>query len=248
MQNYGSIFARIYNERWAGFAQHVAPLIRQYYESINQQHKILLDICCGTGQLARHFLEQGYRVVGIDLSADMLDQARANTADFITQAEFLQRDAAAFTLNEQFGLAVSTFDALNHLPDETALRGCFQSVLSSLVSGGIFIFDLNTREGLLQHWNGIHIDDTPELMLVNRAIYSGGDKAFTWISGFVPTPEGLYERFEETFFNTVFALDDVLNMLLETGFKTAYCAEAHDLKTPVENPEALRRAFIVAHS
>lgn len=248
MQKYGSIFARIYNERWVNFAQHIAPLIQQYYESLDQRPKTLLDVCCGTGQLARHFLDAGYRVVGIDLSADMLEQARANTAGYITagQADFLQKDAAAFTLDEQFGLVVSTFDALNHLPDECALRGCFESVRNVLISGGMFIFDLNTRAGLLQHWNGIHIEDSPELMLVNRAIYDGGDKAYTRITGFVPTPDELYERFEETFYNTAFVIADVQNMLLETGFKTVHCAEMHDLTIPVEDPESLRRVYFVA--
>jgi SAM-dependent methyltransferase len=250
MQTYGSVFARIYNERWAGFAGHIAPLIRQYYERDGQRPRTLLDVCCGTGQLARHFLDAGYRVVGLDQSADMLDYARANTADCIAagRADFFQGDAAAFSLDERFGLAVSTFDALNHLPDEAALCGCFQSVINVLTGGGIFIFDLNTRAGLLHHWNGIHIDDTPELTLINRAIYDGGERAYTRISGFVPARDGLYERFEEVFFNTMFALDRVHSALLAAGFKTVHSAETHDLAAPVENPEALLRVFFVAQT
>ncbi|NIN99288.1 MAG: methyltransferase domain-containing protein, partial [Anaerolineae bacterium] len=94
-----------------------------------------LDVCCGTGQLAIYFLERGYKVVGIDLSENMLRYAQESAAQYIGrgQARFLQADAADFTLDERFGLVVSTFDSLNHLPDENALRSCFQSVYAVLV-------------------------------------------------------------------------------------------------------------------
>ena len=70
MQAYAPDFARVYNERWIGFAQHVAPLIQAFYKStpIGQEHRSLLDLCCGTGQLSLHFLENGYRVTGVDLA------------------------------------------------------------------------------------------------------------------------------------------------------------------------------------
>jgi SAM-dependent methyltransferase len=38
----------------------------------------LLDLGCGTGRLCAHFAPKGYECVGLDLSDDMLAQARAN--------------------------------------------------------------------------------------------------------------------------------------------------------------------------
>ena len=62
METYGRVFARIYNQLWAGFANYVAPRIRDYYEEqmVSEDHKTLLDVACGTGQLMTHFLEKGY--------------------------------------------------------------------------------------------------------------------------------------------------------------------------------------------
>lgn len=250
MQDYNRAFARVYNRQWAMFANQVAPLIWEFYEStpIGQEDKSLLDVCCGTGQLAQFFLEQGYRVVGIDLSEDMLAHARENTSDHIEagKAAFVEADAAQFALDEQFGLVVSTFDALNHLPDAGALRGCFRSVYNVLVPGGLFIFDLNTRRGLREHWNGIHIEDTEESMIVNRGIYDGGERAYTRISGFVRNDEGLYERFEGVFYNTVFEMAMVKEWLLAVGYGDIHFAHALDLGEPVDDPEAMLRVFIVA--
>jgi ubiquinone/menaquinone biosynthesis C-methylase UbiE len=155
LQAYNASFARVYNLRWAQFANNVAPRLRAFYEStpLGQQNHTLLDICCGTGQLAVNFLDNGYQVTGLDLSEAMLDYARGNASAFIVagRARFVHSDASNFAMDERFGLAVSTYDALNHLPDFEALKGCFRSVYPLLLDGGWFIFDLNT-ELSLRHW------------------------------------------------------------------------------------------------
>ncbi len=250
MQAYGPSFARVYNLRWISFAQNAAPRLRAYYEAtpLGQRNNTLLDLCCGTGQLALHFLDNGYQVTGLDLSEAMLDYARSNAAAYIVtgQARFVLGDASNFEMDEQFGLVVSTFDALNHLEDFNALKGCFLSVYPVLVEGGLFIFDLNTIEGL-RRWTGVSVEDSPELMVVTRALYDEtSQKAYTRISGFILAGEGLYERFEETTHEAAFRLQSVHNALLETGFHNIRFARLQDLAAPVDDPELASRIFILA--
>jgi len=143
MQAYSSAFARIYNERWVEHARHVAPILRAFYEStaLGAENRHLLDLCCGTGQLAVHFLEHGYTVTGFDFSEPMLRYACKNAAPYVAggQARFVQGDASDFALDERYGLVVSTFDVLNHLPDEAALRACFACVYRVLEPGGVLV-------------------------------------------------------------------------------------------------------------
>lgn len=249
MQAYNQTFARVYNIKWSGFAKHVAPLIHDFYAStsISQENKSVLDLCCGAGHLACHFLEKGYQLVGLDLSEYMLHYARENTRQYIEsgQAKFIQGNASDFKLDEHFGLVVSTFDALNHLENEQALKKCFECVYK--VSEGFFIFDLNTRNGL-KRWNSIQVDENNEdALIVTRGIYDGkSDKAWTRITGFIQAPDGLYERFEETAFNSVFEMARVKSALLDVGWKNVYFAQIQDLKTPIIEPEKEGRVFIVA--
>lgn len=249
MQAYGQGFAHIYNTRWSSFARQVAPSILDFWVAapIGQENKSVLDLCCGTGQLAVHFLDKGYRVVGLDLSEHMLRYARENARQYIEsgQATFVQGDASDFTLDERFGLVVSTFDSLNHLENEQALRRCCQCVYA--VSDGYFIFDLNTRLGL-RRWNSIQVDDSnDDALIITRGVYDGqSDKAWMRISGFVRLPNGLYERFDETAFNTVFEMERVKCILLDVGWKNVYFARIQDLKTPLDKPEMEGRVFIVA--
>jgi len=249
MQTYGAIFARVYNERWADFANHFAPVIQSLYEdTLQQTDRTLLDLCCGTGQMAVHFLDAGYRVVGLDLSADMLEQARANAADYIEirQAQFVQANAANFRIDDPVGMVMSTYDALNHLPDAAALQSCFASVRRALADGGVFVFDLNTRRGLAR-WNTITVTDDEDFLMVNRGMYDGGERAYTRITGFVRDEKsGQYDRFAETFYNTVFDLADVQRWLSAAGFADVTIAKGNDLSAPALDPESLGRAWFVA--
>jgi SAM-dependent methyltransferase len=281
MQAYNSAFARIYDARWTDHARYVAPLLREYYEStgIGAENRPLLDVCCGTGQLAVHFLEHGYTVTGLDLSEHMLHYARKNAAQYVAngQAHFVQGDAADFTLDDRYGLVLSTFDALNHLPDKAALRACFECVHRVLAPGGMFIFDLNTRAGLRAKWNGIRVQDTDELFLMDTGAYDeDGNKAWIKITGFVRVLEdtrasegtrvsddasaednahdreeafgkgGLYKRFTQMAYNTIFEMAGVRSALLESGYSHVHFARLEALGTPVDDPEAEGRAYIVA--
>jgi SAM-dependent methyltransferase len=250
MQAYGKLFARVYNRLWQDYANRIAPLICELYEStpVAKSHKTLLDVCCGTGQLSAYFLEKGYHVVGLDLSEGMLQYARENVLPYVVakQARFIQVDAACFRMDETFGLVVSTYDSMNHLPDLDALQGCFRSTFNVLEDGGYFIFDLNTSAGL-KRWNSINVNPGDEIFLLNRGIYDGSAvKACTMITGFVRTEDGLYERFDETVYNTVFKMDEVMVRLLEVGFRSAYFSKGLDLASPIDDPEKEGKVFLVA--
>jgi SAM-dependent methyltransferase len=249
MQGYSAGFARVYNLLWAGFARDIAPRLHEFYarSPIAAENRSLLDLCCGTGQLSAYFLEQGYRVTGLDLSEAMLRYAEDNVRTFVEagKARFVQGDAANFTLDESFGLVVSSFDALNHLPDIGALRDCFRCVYAVTVEGGMFIFDLNTRVGL-RRWNHMNVTETDDVLIANRGIYDGGDKAYTRINGFIRDDDGRYSRFEETVYNTAFDLSQVHERLLEVGWRNPYFAVIGDLVAPLEEPEREGRVFVVA--
>jgi SAM-dependent methyltransferase len=248
-QPYGSAFAQVYNRLWAGFARDVAPRVRELYEQfpIAQENRTVLDLCCGTGQLARHFLDRGYRVIGVDLSEPMLELARQNAGPHLAEgrARFVLGDATEFTVGESVGLVVSTYDSLNHLESAEALSRCFACTLAALAPSGLFVFDLNTRAGL-RRWNNVTVVENPEDFLVMRGIYDGeSDRAITRVSGFTRTQAG-WERFEQTAFNTVFPISQVRDALWETGFAEAWPALAEDLRTPLDDPESHGRVFLVA--
>lgn len=249
MQAYGEGFAQVYDQQWTAFVRQVAPaLLACYRQSAPGQAGLpVLDLCCGTGQLAQAFLERGYRVTGLDLSSAMLAHASRNNAAHVLsgQARFVQGDAADFHLDERFGLVTATYDALNHLDGLEALRRCFGCVYAALVDDGLFLFDLNTRVGL-GRWCGTRMEVQEAVTLFQRG-YWDADATRAWmeITGFVRRPDGLYERFDERLFNTAYALAEVEQELRASGF-AAYPARLDDLGTPLVSAEAEGRVCFVA--
>lgn len=249
-QAYGKEFARVYNKMWGSFSIKASSQIMKFYEhkDINKSNRNLLDICCGTGQLALEFLKNGYQVTGLDLSPHMISYARENTREYETKGavNFIEADASNFELKKEYGLAVSIYDSINHLNDIKDLGSCFKSVYQCVVKNGYFIFDLSTSKGL-NKWNGMHIEDKENIFFMIKGIFdTDRNNAVTRVSGFIKEEDDLYSRFEEIVYNYVYQLDEVKKILEETGWNHVHFSIIKDLDKNIEEPETEDRIFVVA--
>jgi len=121
------------HDRWASFLHELWSADEEGVESV-------LDLCCGTGILARELIARGYRVVGIDASDAMLDLARERLGPDVELSRVTLPD---LRLEGVFDAAVCTFDGLNYLdPDELQLT--MAAVARRLRPAGWFVFDLHT--------------------------------------------------------------------------------------------------------
>ena len=250
MQAYGPAFAKIYNLRWNDFADTIAPYLQEFLRQNGLDGGHMLDLCCGAGRLARHFLEAGWQVTGLDLSEHMLSHARANCAGWVEsgQANFVQADAASYTLPQPADVVVSTYDALNHLPDDSALQGCFVSTHRALRPGGWFIFDLNTARGL-QAWNSLSVRELDDALIIVRGAFNESEgRAWTQMSGFFQDENGRWQRFSENIFNRAWKMDDVTAWMRQAGFSRCHLARVRELNQPLAEPEQERRVFLVAQA
>ncbi len=143
-------FSRIYDQHWGSFAAKVYPILDHLVLGDLPPGCAILDLCCGTGQLAAKLSEEGYITTGLDGSEGMIEMARRNAPD----VEFLVQDARNISLNRRFSAVFSTFDSLNHVMSLDELEQVFQSVHSVLEEGGYFEFDLNMEEAYLSRWCG----------------------------------------------------------------------------------------------
>lgn len=110
----------------------------------------ILDLATGTGSVAFLLAEEGYRVIGVDISAPMIAEAQrkakeSRVGELLT---FLCQDATKLDLPAQFELAISLFDSLNYILTAKGLQDAFSGVFRSLRPGAGFIFDLNSEYAL----------------------------------------------------------------------------------------------------
>jgi SAM-dependent methyltransferase len=144
-------FAWIYNKHWGNtFLPVVLPILDNLVLCKLPKNARILDLCCGTGQMAHQLTTLGYRVTGIDGSLEMLGYARENAPG----VGFLQADARSYHAPHKYNAVISAFDSLNHIMSAGELRAVFRSTYDTLRSSGLFMFDLNTEAGYLHEWNG----------------------------------------------------------------------------------------------
>jgi len=79
----------------------------------------ILDGGCGPGLIAEALLQAGYRVVGVDLSAEMIARARKRCTRFGDRASFEQKSLFDASLAGPFDGAISRF-VLHHTPNQLA--------------------------------------------------------------------------------------------------------------------------------
>jgi SAM-dependent methyltransferase len=77
---------------------------------------LVLDAGCGPGLVSEALLRAGYRVVGVDLSAEMIARARKRCASFGERVSFDQISLFDASLAGPFDGAISRF-VLHHTPD-----------------------------------------------------------------------------------------------------------------------------------
>lgn len=118
----------------------------------------IVDLGCGTGKLAIPLAEAGYRVLGIDLSPDMLAVARekAASADLPSGGSLAWscQDMRQWRAEEPADCVFSFCDCLNYVLEEDEVRRVFERTFDGLRPGGLFVFDVHAPAQILAYAEG----------------------------------------------------------------------------------------------
>jgi predicted TPR repeat methyltransferase len=105
---------------------------------------LVLELGCGTGSITQRLAEAGYDMIGVDLSADMLQIAQEKKEASGYDILYLQQDMTEFELYGTVRAVVCVCDSLNYLLEEEEVLSVFRLVNNYLDPGGLFLFDFNT--------------------------------------------------------------------------------------------------------
>jgi SAM-dependent methyltransferase len=102
----------------------------------------LVELAIGNGRVAIPVASAtGRKVVGIDTSPAMLEQARKRAAEVGVELELHEADMRELTLAEPAALIYCPFRALLHLPAWADRRQMFERIAASLRQGGRFAWN-----------------------------------------------------------------------------------------------------------
>lgn len=161
-------FAAAYNRTMAeDFCQRAFPILERLLLKDIAPPAPLLDVCCGTGQMARELARRGYVVTGLDSSECMARLARQNAPC----ARLLVADSSRFALPAIFAAAIATFNSLAHANDADELELVFRNVRRALTPDGVFLFDVSMEEQYRKRWQGSFANAEDDMVLIVRPSY-----------------------------------------------------------------------------
>jgi SAM-dependent methyltransferase len=100
--------------------------------------KNVLDVGCGTGRHASFMSALGYHITGVDMSTEMINEARQQN---IPNAEFYAHSAGDFSFDRKFDAVTSLFHVLSYQTSNETVQKMMANISRHLVDDGIFIFD-----------------------------------------------------------------------------------------------------------
>ncbi len=207
-----------------------------YLHNLLQKHECpgnrLLDLGCGTGNITIPLARKGYTITAVDLSAEMLQQAKEKTdalrEDGVSlNISWQEQDMTALDLYDaednflMFDGVIATFDAFNYITEPEALQFLLQDLADHMHDHGILIFDMQTpyklREYLGNNIYTLHRDDV-EYMWENH--FDEEEQICQMdITFFLRQSNGLYRKVTENHTERVYE-PDLMRLWLElSGFE-----------------------------
>lgn len=144
---------------------------REIFKNIVSEYKITrcLDAGCGVGLHSIILSKLGVKVLGIDISASMIEKARELAQRFGVSAEFEVLDFSLIKekYKEKFELVLCIGNTLPHLINEKDLLVALRNFYNALMPNGILIVQILNYDKIMENEERIvSVRETPERIFV----------------------------------------------------------------------------------
>lgn len=202
---------------------------------------ILLDLGCGTGSVTELLAKEGFDMIGIDNSEEMLDIAMEKRYESGLDILYLLQDMREFELYGTVRGVVSICDSMNYILDDEDLLDVFKLVHNYLDNDGIFIFDMNTmykyREILADN---TFAEDRDESSFIWENFYDEEEEINQYdLSLFVQEEDGRYRKYEETHLQRAYEQETVEELIKESGLELLHVYDAFTRELPAEDSQRI---------
>ena len=152
VQAFDATYLRVYahrtNEEAEARADGIVKLL-----GVRAGHRVL-DVACGEGRYSRALARRGMRVAGLDLSRDLLQEAKERSPMLPGTPDYFRGDIRRLPYRNQFEAAMSMFTSFGYFDSREDDLAVFQGVSRALLPGGRFLIDflnpMKVREGLVE--------------------------------------------------------------------------------------------------
>lgn len=239
-------FAAVYdmfmdNIPYQEWCSYLISLLKKY----GVQDGILLDLGCGTGSLTELLAQDGYDMIGLDYSEDMLQIAMDKRVESGSNILYLLQDMREFELYGTVRAVVSICDSMNYILEYDDLVRVFSLVNNYLDPGGVFIFDMNTEYKYRELLGSSTIaEDREESSFIWENNYDETKQLNEYdLTLFIREAGGLYRKYQETHIQRAYPLEEVRRAAEAAGMEFMAVYDAFTFNEP--QPDSERLYFVV---
>jgi SAM-dependent methyltransferase len=148
-RSFGRDYLLIYQARSAQQARREVAWLREVLP-LRLDH-LILDMCCGGGRHALALAAEGFNVVGMDLSPELLREAHRDSQEQGLRLPLVRADMRALPFRAHFDVVLNLFTSFGYFPTDQQHEEVVRGVAASLVPGGRFLLDLPNRRHVIEH-------------------------------------------------------------------------------------------------
>ena len=193
-----------------------------FYENVfkesNEEIKLVLDLCCGTGSVSYELSSRGYDLISCDSSPEMLMVARNKCSMLDHPPLFICQDASELDLYGTVDAAVCSLDSINYIPQEK-INELLRRLSLFIRPGGLFIFDLKTPELLKSADGQTYIDEDESLFCVWRADWIESEQCLVYGMDIFEKKRDLWARSKEEHVEFAYENEHLKSLLSGNSFE-----------------------------
>lgn len=199
-----------YREIWA--------FLRELLAREGKHPETVLDLACGTGSLSVLLAQEGYRVIGVDMSEDMLTVAAQKAQELENMPFFVCQRMERLRLPYPVDCAVCCLDSLNYVTDPADCRRAIARVYQALRPGGMFLFDINSAEKLRGLDGQVFLDEDDDVYCVWRAEFDETENICYYGIDLFRRAGNVWHRSFEEHREYAYSVQELTGYLTEAGF------------------------------
>ena len=177
-----------------------------------------VDLACGTGSVTVLLAQRGLRVLGVDMSQDMLCEAWDKAQNLENPPTFVCQQLQHLRLPRGVDLAVCALDSLDYITEPADCEEAIRRVYKALNPGGCFIFDVNTPEKLRAMDGQVFLDEDDDVYCVWRGEFDDRTNVCSYAMDLFQRRGDHWERSFEEHREYAYSAQQLVGYLKQAGF------------------------------
>ena len=201
--------------------------------------KSAIDLACGTGSVALILAETMDRVIGVDMSEEMLTVAFQRAMEQENMPMFICQQLQQLQLPKAVDMAVCALDGLDYILEPADCREAICRVYKALNPGGIFIFDVNTPEKLRAMDGQVFLDEDDDVYCVWRGEFDEASNICSYGMDLFQRQGDVWHRSFEEHREYAYTIEQLTEYLKSAGFTHIRVYADGKLEAPREGEQRI---------